>query len=366
MGSKRSQPTTILGNTVVIVVPNQHTLQPDLRLAERGVPAHSQLLPELREFCLALLAGGLPKQPEACLHRSADMCEAEKIARRVSCWPRSFPPSTPRALPASSSTSSVVWGASDFSEAFLRGLWLAPSRGRPPLSRLGTSEISRFPCREQVRACPSSSTPGGRQRPDPLHWAAVQGLPLLGVRRLLHSKDFRGSISRPARSASYASPPGSPPTAQGLAFPGVGFSWGRTYCQHLRFPSALVHLLLSARLPATSPKLGASRQAGEVPGVLGCAVGSSRPRRRASRCPGSHATGARAAQDQDQARGSGSGSGVGGQAPGSRVGVKLKGQAPGSGRTGNRKGHRLHFDQGGLTLAVLVLWSLGGLRLQFG
>src|SRR5690606_269915 len=44
-------------------------------------------------------------------------------------------------------------GAPDFSEACLRSLRLTPSRGCPPSSRLGTSEISRFPCREQVRAC---------------------------------------------------------------------------------------------------------------------------------------------------------------------------------------------------------------------
>jgi len=39
---------------------------------------------------------------------------------------------------------------------------------------------------------------------------------------------FRGSIARPAHAPSYASPCGSPRLTQGLGFPGVDSSWGRT------------------------------------------------------------------------------------------------------------------------------------------
>jgi hypothetical protein len=76
---------------------------------------------------------------------------------------------------------------------------------------------------------PSSWTPGGVDGPHPLFsglppWPSAKsesvGSPIVEV--------FRGSITRPVHSPSYASLRGSPHAAQGLGFPGVGSSRGRT------------------------------------------------------------------------------------------------------------------------------------------
>lgn len=76
---------------------------------------------------------------------------------------------------------------------------------------------------------------------------------------------FRSSITRPACAASYASPPRSPSTAQGLALLAVDF------CQHrIRLsvaPSS--HLLssagLSRRIPPTRPSSGYAPAGGRPP-----------------------------------------------------------------------------------------------------
>jgi hypothetical protein len=65
------------------------------------------------------------------------------------------------------------------------------------------------------------------------------------------SVDFRGSIPRPARFASYASRPGSPPSTQGLAFLAVSSYQDRTCWIRSR-----IHLIYSPVFLRRSPGPG--------------------------------------------------------------------------------------------------------------
>ena len=175
---------------------------------------------------------------------------------RVFRWSRPFPPSTRRALPSSSSTS-----------------YRSVLRTRPTPRRSPADYGLCLPA--CARAPPSARWPL-RGLPVPVHEACVMRAELLDPggsedsivhvfrnlamafrafrQRRLRQNKFRGS-NRPARSLpSYASPRGSPHAAQGLGFPGVDSSWGRTCSMFLC--SHLAHLLSHAgfhrRIPITS------------------------------------------------------------------------------------------------------------------
>jgi len=100
----------------------------------------------------------------------------------------------------------------------------------PPASFDGRapSEVSRFPCMRHVCACRALRLRRGRRTQVHFVWASVMAFREGRARRPPHIQPSRSSITRPAHSAPYASPRGSPHAAQGLAFPGVDSSRGRT------------------------------------------------------------------------------------------------------------------------------------------
>jgi len=94
-------------------------------------------------------------------------------------------------------------------------------------------------------SAPSSWTPGGAAVPGPLYSEPRRGHPHIVSALAPPKYPFRGSITRLAHAPSYASPCGSPRTAQGLGFPGVDSSWGRT-CSIRRYSLciSLTYLLM--------------------------------------------------------------------------------------------------------------------------
>ena len=115
---------------------------------------------------------------------------------------------------------------------------------------------------------PSSSTPGiggihaHSCRTSPVAFRMVR------LRRLSRRYLFRGSVTRPAHSPSYASPRRSPVAAQGLDFPGVDSSRGRTCLSRLSL-LWLTYLLLPVCAGAPTPVFGApySRARERTPSV---------------------------------------------------------------------------------------------------
>ncbi len=169
---------------------------------------------------------------------------------RVFRWPRAFPPSTPRALPASSSTScrSVPCArptprrtAADCCFRLPAHACESPS-ARRPLRGLPV------PVHETCVGLPNSLTPGGARSPCPHSSDSRHGHP--HIMRALAPPNivFRGSITRPAHAPSYASQCRSPCTAQGRGFRGVDSSPGRT-CSTLDFSCIFTHLLSHAGFP---------------------------------------------------------------------------------------------------------------------
>src|SRR6478735_4337577 len=142
-------------------------------------------------------------------------------------WP--FPPSTRRALPASSPTSSVLRPRPTSRHFVLQiaACGLPGLTHQTPLS-VGSCRDLPAPALVPDVNVPNSKTPVGESYPRPLFSDAFHGLPRNRTRQLATVTEFQGSIARPAHSSSYASPRGSPHVAQGMDFSGVDSSRGKT------------------------------------------------------------------------------------------------------------------------------------------
>jgi hypothetical protein len=153
---------------------------------------------------------------------------------QVSRWPRAFPPSTPRALPSCSPTSS---------RSVLRAR-LTPRRTaaeygiRLPARACGSSSICRplrglpVPVHETCMGLPNSLTPEGAGIPGPRCLEPCHGHPH-GLTALAPSNDVVSRLDHPARPRAllrFA----SQVTLRGakIGFPGVDSSRGRTCSTH--------------------------------------------------------------------------------------------------------------------------------------
>jgi hypothetical protein len=169
---------------------------------------------------------------------------------RVFRWPRAFPPSTPRALPASSSTScrSVPCARPTPRRTAADCCFRLPARACESPSARRPLRGLPVPVHETCVGLPNSLTPGGARSPCPHSSDSRHGHP--HIMRALAPPNivFRGSITRPAHAPSYASPCRSPCTTQGRGFRGVDSSPGRT-CSTLDFSCIFTHLLSHAGFP---------------------------------------------------------------------------------------------------------------------
>src|SRR6266700_7305094 len=177
-----------------------------------------------------------------------------RLMQRIFPRPRSFPPSTRRALPASSPTSSVLRPRPTYRRSLPQlVVCCLPGVARRSPSPTNPRRDLPAPVQEPVVNVPSSRTSGSSGHPRPLFSDPALGLPHFGKRRLSRYKEFRGSITRPAHSSSYASPRGSPHAAQGLDFLGVDSSQGRTCSSRRCLLLSLTYLLLP--VCAGAPKI---------------------------------------------------------------------------------------------------------------
>jgi hypothetical protein len=153
---------------------------------------------------------------------------------QVSRWPRAFPPSTPRALPSCSPTSS---------RSVLRAR-LTPRRTaagygiRLPARACGSPSICRplrglpVPVHETCVGLPNSWTPEGAVIPGPHCLEPCLGHPH-GLTALAPSNDVVSRLDHPARPrALLRFAPQVTLRGAKIGFPGVDSSWGRTCSIH--------------------------------------------------------------------------------------------------------------------------------------